>query len=447
MPSAKVEEQLLKEIGLKDVEELFTDVPRSVRADLDLAPSMSEMEVKATVEGILGKNRHFGSCPSFLGAGIYPHYVPSEVKFVLWRNEFLTSYTPYQPEVSQGFLQAMFEYQSMICELYSMDVANISMYDGVSACGEAALMAARSSDGDTYLVPKNLSWEKKSTIENYLKGTGIRVEEYAYDGKTGQADLADLERKMTSKVTGVFMENPNFFGCFESKADTVKPIVSAKNPDALFVVGANPMSLGIAKGPGAYGADVVVGEGQVFGQGMNFGGPVLGILAATGELARRMPGRIVGETKDATGQRAFCLTLQTREQHIRREKATSNICTNEGMNALAAASYLAVVGGNGLRKVSEINASRAKRLSKAIGAIPGFKAPLFKGHHFNEFVVQSKASVAKVQRLLLERGLHGGLDLSKRFPELGNASLWAVTEMHAEATLETLVSTLKEVRA
>jgi glycine dehydrogenase subunit 1 len=432
---------MLAEMGLTSTDELFADVPPGVRAKLDIPKGLSEMEVQRRLMRTLGRNQHFTDVPHFTGAGMYHHFVPPEVPYIAGRSEFLTSYTPYQSEVSQGMLQAMFEYQSAICALTEMDAANISMYDGATAVAEAALMAHRITDRDEVLVPRAMLSDRKGTLLSYAEGPGVSVVEYGYDRRTGQVDLADLQRRLGPRTAAVYLENPDFFGMFEERAAEVAQLAHAKG--ALSVVGVNPVSLGLVKGPGSYGADIVVGEGQALGNPVSFGGPALGLFACRKEHVRMMPGRVVGQTKDAAGQRAFCLTLQTREQHIRRDKATSNICTNEGLNALMAILYLATVGGKGLRRIARLNASRAKHLAERVAALPGYKVP-FDGYTFNEFVVQCPQPVAKVNEALLEgRGVWGGLDLSRQFPELGHAMLLCVTEMHPQESIDALVEGLK----
>jgi glycine cleavage system P protein (glycine dehydrogenase) subunit 1 len=438
-------ELMLGEMGLRSTDDLFKDVPASVRATLALPKGVSEMEVRRRLMRTLGKNSHFTELPHFLGAGMYHHYIPPEVRSIASRAEFLTAYTPYQSEASQGMLQAMFEFQSMVCLLTEMDAANISMYDGATALAEATLMASRITGREEVLVPRHTLPDRTGTVRAYCEGPGIRIVEYGYDKRTGQADMADLERKVTDKTAAIVLENPNFFGMFEERATDVAAL--AHREGALSIVNVNPISLGLVKGPGSYGADIVVGEGQALGQGPSFGGPALGLFACRKEHLRMMPGRIVGQTQDKNGQRAFCLTLQTREQHIRRDKATSNICTNEGLNALMATLYLAMVGGKGLRRIARLNASRAKHLAERVGAVRGFKVP-FAGFTFNEFVVQCPKPVATVnEALLAKHGLWGGLDLSAQFPELGNAMLLCVTELHAQESIDSLVQGLQEVAA
>lgn len=439
LSGASDEEAMLRYLDVKSVEDLFKDIPASVRTNLSKLPKgRSELEVLREMKAMLGKNADFESRPHFLGAGSYHHYTPAAINYLILRGEFYTSYTPYQPEILQGMLQAMFEYQTYVCRLTEMQVANISMYDGPTALAEAAMMAVRSNRGKKVLLPRNLSWEKKSIVKNYLAGLDVRIEEFGYDKATGEFDFADLEAKLTPETAAVLLQNPNFFGVWESKAPEVRALVDRKAPKAFFVVDVNdPFSLGLARGPGAYGADVAVGEGAAIGNATAFGGPYLGLFATKWEHVRKMPGRIVGETTDSRGERAYCLTFSTREQHIRRDKATSNICSNEALNALAFSVHLAMLGERGFRDTANACAVRAEKLRKAIGRTP------FKGAHFHEFVVQSDRPVAEVERAVRAAGLRGGYDLSREFPELGNAQLVCVTEAHPEDSLAKLAEVLR----
>lgn len=378
---------------------------------------------------------------SFLGGGVQPHYIPAVVKSILSRSEFYTAYTPYQPETSQGFLQAIFEYQSMIAELTGMDVSNASLYDGATAVGEAALLCTRATKKKTFLIPQNISWEKKSILLNYTKGAGIRVKEIAYDSETGGIDIDELKKTIDANTSGVYLENPNYFGIFEDAVDEVHAI--AQKNQALFVVGVDPVSLGITKNPGDYGADVVIGEGKSLGNPLDFGGSTLGIFSCKNEFLRQIPGRIIGMTKDTQGKRAFCMTFQTREQHIRRDKATSNICTNEGLCMLAAATYLSWLGGRGLYELSALNFTKAQELRKKIVSIPGYTTK-FTGTHFNEFVIQCP-DAKKVHDYLLKNRIQGGLLLDRWYPKLVNCMIFGITEMHSDESIERLISLLKEV--
>ncbi len=436
------EEDMLRAMGLASVDDLFRDIPEKVRMPgLDLPRGLSESEVVRRVTAMLRKNRSMEQTPTFLGAGVYDHYVPASVRSIAQRSEFYSAYTPYQSELSQGLLQALWEYQSFVAELTGMDAANTSMYDGSTALGEAALMAARITGKREIVIPRAIHWERKAVLRSYGTGAGLAVREVDYDSETGQLDLAKLKAAAGDATAAVYLENPNFFGAFEEAVDEVRKITSR-----ILIVGANPLALAVTRPPGDYGADIVIGEGQPLGNAVNFGGPLLGIFACRREHLRKMPGRVIGLTHDARGHRAFCMTLQTREQHIRREKAMSNICTNETLLAVASAAYLAVLGSNGLRRLAVENIRRAKGLAARIGKIPGYRAPIFRSRHFNEFVIRGKAPYRRVHEALLKAGLHGGLDLSRHFRELGNAALFATTETHTDADYARLEDVLRAVK-
>jgi len=387
----------------------------------------------------------------FLGAGCWPHYVPAVVKEIVQRSEFLTAYTPYQPEISQGMLQALFEYQSMICELTSMDVANCSMYDWASALGEAARMAARITGRREILIPKIIHPERAATLHVYAEPPGIMIEQVAYERENGQINLEDLKNKISDKTAAVYIENPSYLGFIETQVDEISEEAHAHG--ALFILGVDPTSLGILKPPGEYDADIVIGEAQPLGNAMNFGGPLLGIFACRGDmnLIRQMPGRIIGltTTMDGGGQ-GFCMALQTREQHIRRERATSNICSNEALCAVASAVYMALLGPQGLRELGETIMYKANYAMRLISEIDGVKAPIFKSAHFKEFTVNfdgAGLSVKEVHKKLLQHKIHGGKDISKEVPELGQTAIYCVTEVHSKEEIERLAEVLKEVLA
>lgn len=435
--------EMLQFLKLKSVAELFKDIPPDVRIDgLRLPDGMAEIDLRRELEGMMAVNKPASSQPTFLGAGIYHHFIPAAVKTIVTRGEFTTSYTPYQPEISQGMLQACFEYQSFMAELTGMDVVNSSMYDASTGLGEAILMAHRISGGDTFLVSKAVSPEKKQVAKTYAKGADIKLVEVAYDKGSGLVDLSDLKSKVTGGVGGFYFETPNFFGPIETQSQEIRKILGTKT----MVVGVNPMALVLLKPPSDYSADIVVGDAQVFGSPMNLGGPTIGLFGCKAEHVRKMPGRIIGMTTDIAGERSYCMTLQTREQHIRRSKATSNICTNEALLAVAAAAYLGVVGRAGLREIASRNVENMHSLSTKIAKISGFKAPVFKSAHFNEFVVGSEIDSGKIHAELLARGVHGGLVLDHIFPELGRSTLYATTEMHTKQDHDKLVSALEAIR-
>ena len=440
---ASEEDAMLQAMGLSRIEELFSDIPTSVRLKgLDLPPGLNEQEVVARVTSILSANRTMAEMPTFLGGGVYDHFVPASVRAIASRAEFYTSYTPYQPEVSQGILQALWEYQSFICELTGMDAANTSLYDASTSLGEAARMAARLRPGKVFLVPRALRHHRRWVLENYARDAGLRIEEIAYDPKDGTIDLLVLESKLSPDVCGAYVENPNFFGRFQEQLQEIRDLVGAR----VLVVGVNPLAQAVVRPPGDFGADIVIGEGQILGNAVNFGGPLLGIFACRQEHVRKMPGRIIGLTKDANGRRAFCMTLQTREQHIRRERAMSNICTNESLLAVASAAYVAILGAKGLRRVAAECIEKARDLARRIDALDGFAAPLFRGPHFNEFTVRHRGGYEGVHRSLLEKGIHGGSRLTLQLPELRDAALFAVTERHTQADLDRLIDALGSIR-
>ena len=443
IPNSCLKESMLKDIELNKIDDLFFDIPNNIKVkELNLPLGLSQQETEKKLREIASKNQSFFDVLSFLGGGIKPHYVPAVVKSVISRAEFFTAYTPYQCEASQGFLQAMFEYQSMIAEITGMDVANASLYDGASALGEAALMSTRINGKKNFLIPRNISWEKKSVLKNYLKGPNIELIEIPFDIKTGKIDLDKLEKNIDENTSGVYIENPNFFGIFEDDVDIIHELIRNKN--AIFVVGVDPISLGITKSPGEYGADIVIGEGRALGNFMDFGGSSLGVFSCKKEYVRQMPGRIIGLTKDKDGKRAFCMTLQTREQHIRRGKATSNICTNEGLCAIAAVSFLSTLGGDGLENLGRTNFENGQKLASRIKSVSGFEM-MFEGVHFNEFVIKCEKDLKTINKKLLQKGIQGGLMIDDRYKELKNCILFGTTEMHNESDFETLVSALKEV--
>jgi glycine dehydrogenase subunit 1 len=439
-----VKNEMLKEIGLNDIEELFSDIPEKIKIEgLDLPKSLSQKDVMEKLREISKDVVSFYDMPSFLGGGIKQHFVPPVVKEIVSRSEFFTSYTPYQAEASQGMLQSMFEYQSIICELTGMDVANCSLYDGATALGEAALMCSRiKNDRTKFIVARNVSWEKRNVLNNYIKGTEIRIVEAPFDKDSGKIDLNILSELVDKDVCGLYVENPNFFGVFESEVKKIADIAHEK--EALLVVGVDPISLGIVRSPGEFNADIVIGEGRALGNEMCFGGSSLGIFACRNEYLRQIPGRVIGATKDKNGKRAFCMTLQTREQHIRRGRATSNICTNEGLNALAAVVYLSWLGGVGLWELASINIENARKCLDAIVSIDGFSRK-FSGEFFNEFVIESRFDVNELNKKLFKKGIIGGLDISKWYPELENCLLFGVTEMHSDEMINRLTSALREV--
>ena len=443
----EIKEKMMADIGIKMIDDLYVNIPEKLRfkGELDVPGPYTELEVKKLVSDTLEKNTRL-KCAPFLGGGVWPHYVPSVVDEVVSRAEFLTSYTPYQPEISQGILQSIFEYQSLICELVEMAVANASMYDWSSALGEAALLASRLNHRDTVLVPSFISPARLAVLKTYTGPAGMKIEKVGYDKDTGLMDLEDLKSRVDESTAAVYVETPSYLGFAEENVQAIGEIAHAKK--AIYITGVDPISLGLLKAPGSYGADVVVGEGQPLGNHMSYGGPLLGIFACNHDNAiiRQMPGRIIGVTETvADKRRAFVMTLQTREQHIRREKATSNICSNEALCSVAGAVYLSLLGPSGLKDLAETCTSRAHYAIRRINDLTGVKAPAFNSYHFKEFVVKySKKTAVEVNKVLLAHGYQGGKPLKAEFPELGESALFCVTEMHTKKDIDGLVAALRE---
>jgi len=439
-----VRRKLLTTIGVESVEDLFSDIPKNLR--LRHRPSLpephSEIEVRRYVEGILSKNMADGEFLSFLGAGVWLHAVPAAVDSIGGRTEFLTSYTPYQPEISQGMLQALYEYQSLVCELLDMDVADSSMYDWATSLGEAARMAYRVTGKTEFLYPHFIHPERLATLRAYTESVGIKLVEVENDLEDGQIDLEDVKAKVSSETAALYLENPGYLGPLMMNLEELAEVVH--DSGGLFVAGVDPISLGLIKPPGQYGADIAIGEGQPLGSYVNYGGPLLGIFACREEtrLLRQVPGRIIGMTVTKDGETGYCMVLQTREQHIRREKATSNICTNEALLAVRAAAYLALLGPEGVRALGEYVVAMTSYLTSLLSEIEGVRAPSFRGPHFKEFTMRltkQGKTISQLNQSLLAEGVIGGRPLVEDFPELGEASLLCVTERHTREDLDRLV--------
>ncbi|MDW7657706.1 MAG: aminomethyl-transferring glycine dehydrogenase subunit GcvPA [Bacillota bacterium] len=432
---------MLAAIGCRSMEDLFLDIPAEVRLKkpLDLPPPLSELELSAELRRIAALNGDLDRQCCFLGAGAYDHYVPAAVKNLTARQEFYTAYTPYQPEISQGTLQAIFEFQTMICELTGMDLANASMYDGASALAEAALMACNATRRKRILVAGNLHPDNMAVLKTYTWSSGLTLDRLAWDAAAGSVSLDDLEHQIDDETAAVLVQSPNFFGIIEAL-----PAIAelAHQHKALFIVSCDPIALGILQSPGEAGADIVVGDGQALGNGLNYGGPYLGFFAARQDLMRRMPGRIVGETKDARGRRSYVLTIQTREQHIRREKATSNICTNQALNALTATIYLALMGPAGLARVAELSTHKAHNLYSRLIQVPGFE-PVFSGSFFKEFAVRYCGDIDSLNQYLLRAGFIGGLKIAAVNPDVSDCWLLAVTEKRTEEEIDRLIAAIR----
>jgi len=440
IPNLAEREEMLKEIGFSSVEDLFSDVPGGMTGEFDLPEGKSEYEVFEEMNRVLSENRTALEMPMFLGAGTYFHYIPAHVKYLVERSEFLTAYTPYQPEVSQGMLQALFEYQSLMGELYGLPIVNSSMYDWGTAIAEAALMSARVTKRNKFVIPKATSPEKKEVLRTYVAGAGMEVVEVPWDER-GQLDVEAL-KEAVSGAAGVYVEVSNFFGLLEENVRELGEIVHDEK--ALFVVGADPTLLGVVEAPGEMGADIAVGEAAYFGNPMNFGGPRAGVFAVKNDrkLIRQMPGRVIGMTKDADGRRAFVMTLQTREQHIRRAKATSNICSNEALVAVASAIHLASLGPKGLAELGETifkNTAYLKRRLKEVVEVP------FDGVNFKDVPVRFEKPYSGIHGALLDRGIHGGYYLGRHFQELGESALFAATETTRREWVDALIDALREV--
>jgi glycine dehydrogenase subunit 1 len=435
--------EMLHQIGLGSAEELFDSIPKDLRLarNLNTPAALSEIELLAGFDELARRNPGAGRT-SFLGAGAYQHYSPTVVDHIISRSEFFTAYTPYQPEISQGTLQAIFEFQTLVCQLTGMEVANASMYDGSTALAEAVLMAERVTKRSRIVACGAIHPEYLDVINTYVQHAGIELVHADADAATGQAP-ANVAELLNDQTAALVVQSPNFFGCIE---DVTALSERAHAVGALMVVAVTEgISFGLLKSPGACGADIVVAEGQSFGVPVSFGGPYVGLFATRDKYARQIPGRLVGEAYDKQGRRGFVLTLATREQHIRREKATSNICTNEGLIALAATVYLETMGRQGLREVAEQCAQKTAYASKRIAEVPGFTIP-YSAPRFNEFVVSGPVPARDLlSRLAMERNITGGLALSRFFKDRPNDFLVCVTELNSKAQIDDLVEGLASV--
>jgi glycine dehydrogenase subunit 1 len=426
---------MLDTIGVGSPKDLFSHLPEAVRLNrpLDLAPGISEYEIVQYFRDRAAENAN--GYPSFLGAGVYNHYRPVLVDTVVSRGEFLTSYTPYQAEISQGVLTTIFEFQTMICQLTGMDVANASMYDGSTAVPEAAMMAVRATGKGRVLIARSVHPEYREVLRTYAKHQGMPVEEFGYVADAGTIDLEDLDRKMDDLTAAVVVQSPNFFGIVDEVKAAAE--IAHRRGALLIVVVTEAVSLGILEPPAA--ADIVAGELQSFAISPSYGGPYAGIIATKEKYLRQMPGRLVGQTVDSRGNRAFCLTLATREQHIRREKATSNICTNQALIALMATVYMTVYGKQGLRELAEQNLAKAHYLASQVG-------PRFSGKFFNEFVARV-GDPDGINKALLKKKIIGGLALGRFYPELADCMLLCATEMSRKADMDAVGTALSAAAA
>jgi glycine dehydrogenase subunit 1 len=433
-------DEMLAAIGVDTVEDLFAQIPEAVRfrRRLDLEPPLTEAELVAHLEELAGRNAHTGVELSFLGAGIYDHYVPAVVDAVLARGEFLTAYTPYQPEMSQGVLQAIFEYQTAICELTGMDVSNASGYDGTTVAADACYVAKHATGRTKVVLCEAVSPQVRQVVKTYAPGFGLEVVEVPHEA--GTTDPQRLAAAATDAALVLFQQ-PNFFGCLEAGPELA---AAANEAGALSVAHVDPISLGLLEAPGNYGCALAIGEGQGAGNYQSYGGPHYGFLAARSEYIRRMPGRIVGETLDAAGNRGYVLTLQTREQHIRREKATSNITTNQTLLALAGLVYLSWLGPEGLREVGETCLALAGYAKERLQSA-GFELVFPERATFKELAVRVGRPADEVVRAARERGVHPGYALRRDYSGLEDALLVAVTEKRTQADVDRLVEVLAEV--
>lgn len=429
---------MLKAIGVSSLEELLRNIPPQIRLKdgLDLPAAASEYEILQELKALSDRNRSVNDAICFLGGGSYDHFIPSAVDAIISRSEFSTAYTPYQAEVSQGTLQSIYEFQTMICNLTGMDVANASMYDGGSALAEACLLAAAHTAREEIVIAGKVHPYYLQVVRTYCEGQDIVLKQAPL--ADGVADIEKVRKSVTSNTAAVVVQHPNFFGYLE---DVVELEAIAHAQGALYVVSVDPISLGILVPPGEYGADVVVGEGQSLGIGLSLGGPYLGIFAVKQALIRRIPGRLAGITTDAEGKRGFVLTLQTREQQIRREKATSNICTNEGLMMLAACVYLALLGKQGVQEVARLCLQKSHYLAQRIAAIPGFRLK-YRRPFFKEFVVETPLAPHLVIEKLLSKSILAGIDLSQ-FGEDESGLLIAVTEKRTKKEMDQFVESLQ----
>ncbi|AQQ53012.1 aminomethyl-transferring glycine dehydrogenase subunit GcvPA [Planococcus lenghuensis] len=432
--TAQDKEAMLKTIGVDSIEELFSDIPEKVRfqGEYDLKPAKSESALLKELSRLAAKNADHRNYASFLGAGVYDHYKPVIVDHVISRSEFYTAYTPYQPEISQGELQAIFEFQTMIAELTGMDIANSSMYDGGTALAEAGMLAAGHTKRKKILVSRAVHPESREVVRSYALGQSIDVQEVPL--KDGVTDVEALRSLLNEDVAAVMVQYPNFFGQVENLKE-LEPVIHGSG--ALFIVSANPLALGALEAPGKLGADITVGDAQPFGIPEAFGGPHCGYFAVTKKLMRKVPGRLVGETVDEDGRRGFVLTLQAREQHIRRDKATSNICSNQALNALAASVAMTALGKKGTKEMAVQNIAKTRYMKQQLEAAGLTVA--FGNAHFNELTVKLGKSVKQLNDRLFDQGVIGGYDLGRTYEELAGHVLIAVTEQRTKEEIDLFV--------
>lgn len=431
--------EMLQVIGAGRFEDLLRGIPAKLRArEMSLPEATSELELARELEGIGRLNQSTKNVLSFLGGGSYEHFIPAALPQLVSRNEFYTAYTPYQPEASQGTLQTIFEYQSLIAELTAMGVSNASHYDGATSLAEAGLLALRETGRKKLLIARSVHPDFREVLRAYLEACDFTFEEFGFE-KEGRFRREEFKELLTEEVGAVVFQTPNFLGVAE---DLDRVAEEAHAQGALFILAANPLSLGVLRPPGEWGADLAVGEGQVLGLPMSFGGPYLGYFSASRELVRKIPGRLAGMTVDREGKRAFVLTLQAREQHIRRERASSNICTNEALSALTACIYLTLLGKTGICEIGELNLDRANYLREELSRLRDFevdkRVPIF-----NEFVVRSERPFSEIQSKLIPQGILAGIDLVRFYPEMKGAFLVCATETKTQEDLDRFIVALK----
>jgi glycine dehydrogenase subunit 1 len=447
IPNTPEDQQaMLEKLGLSSLEDLLAPVPENVRLrrPLDLPPALSEPDLKRLLNGMATKNKNLDAVVSFLGAGTYDHAIPSVVPHLQRRSEFVTSYTPYQPEVSQGMLQAIYEFQTMVCQITGLDIANASLYDGSTAMVEAALLAVGPGGRGEVVISMGVDPQYRRVLHTYAHTRGFTVKEVPT--RNGVTSPEDLDAAVSATTAAVVIQQPNFFGCIEDMR-AIEPV--AHKGKAVFVATiTEPASLSVLAAPGEYGADIAVGELMSFGNTMSYGGPALGFMAARSKYMRLLPGRLVGQTIEEGGQKqtGYVLTLQTREQHIRRERATSNICTNQSLLAVGATIYLAALGKQGFRELGELCLQKAHYAFRQITALPGYKAA-FSSPFFDEFVITAPVSAQRLQQHFEQAGIIGGYALRDGYPDMPNDMLFCVTETRSKEDIDYLVDVLKEVQA
>ncbi len=433
--------EMLNVIGVSSFDELISNIPAEIRlkGELNLSAPLSELEVMSELKSLSNMNANADDFTSFLGAGAYDHFIPSVVPHIISRSEFYTAYTPYQAEMSQGVLQTIFEYQTMICELTGMEVSNASMYDGASAMAEAAMMAIRIAKRNEIVISSTVNPRYRKVLAAY--NSGLKHPVTTVESSNGLTDLDKLSQAISDKTAAVIIQYPNFFGSIED----IKTIIDMTHKaGAVSVVVADPIALGLLKSPGELGAEIVVGEGQPLGIPLSFGGPYLGFFATRMEHVRKMPGRIVGATTDKEGKVGYCLTFQTREQHIKRERATSNICTNQALMALAATVYMSAMGKKGIRETASLCLNKTAYAKQKIGGLKGYSIP-FTSPVFKEFVVKTPVPPAEINKRLETEKIIGGLDLGKYYPELDSHILFCITEKRTKIEIDKLIKILAEV--